>query len=309
MTVDLSVTIAGVRFSNPVLCAAGPLGHGREFAQVVDLQAFGGFVTKSITLEPRAGNPRPDLVEVDGGFLNSVGLRNPGLAAFLTKDLPFLRALGIPIVASIAAHSTAEFCELARWLEEAEGIAALELNVSCPNVANGLVFGTDPDLLRELVRAVRAMVRRPLFVKLTPNVTDIVAVARAAAQAGADALCLINTLLGMAIDVRTRRPKLGGITGGLSGPAIRPVAVRMVFEVSRSVPIPLIGMGGIETAEHAAEFFLAGASAVAVGSATLKNPRVAQEIVEGLRDYLLAQGMGSIGELVGALELPHAACP
>jgi dihydroorotate dehydrogenase (NAD+) catalytic subunit len=309
MTVDLSVEIAGVRFANPVLCAAGPLGHGREFAQVVDLRAFGGFVTKSITLDPREGNPRPELVEVDGGFLNSVGLRNPGLAAFLTKDLPFLRTLGIPIIASLAGHSIAEFRELATWIGEAEGVAALELNVSCPNVERGLVFGTDPELLRALVRTVRAVVHRPLFVKLTPNVTDIVPVARAAVGAGADALSLVNTLLGMAIDVRTRRPKLGGITGGLSGPAIRPVAVRMVFEVYRAVSVPLIGIGGIETAEHAAEFFLAGASAVAVASATLKNPGVAREIVEGLRAYLLSQGMRSIRELVGALELSHAASP
>lgn len=307
MNLDLSVTLAGIHFPNPVLCAAGPLGHGREVAAVYDLRAFGGFVTKSITLQPRAGNPRPDVVEVEGGFLNSVGLRNPGLAAFLTKDLPFLRTLGIPILASIAGESPEEFRTLAEWLDEAEGIAAIELNTSCPNVAGGLEFGTDPRRLHDLVRTLRRATSRPLFVKLPPLVEGIPALSRAAAEAGADGLSLVNTLPAMAIDVRTRRPRLGGITGGLSGPALRPVAVRAVFEAARAVSLPIIGMGGIQTAEHAVEFFLAGASAVAIGSVNLINPRAVQEIVEGLGDYLRSQGLRSIRELVGAVEVPDAA--
>lgn len=304
---DLSVQLAGLRLKNPVLCASGPLGHGREVAQVYDLAAFGAFVTKSITLEPREGNPRPHLAETDGGWLNSVGLRNPGLAAFLAKDLPFLRTLGIPIVASVAGHSVDEFCTLARWLDEAEGVAALELNVSCPNVADGLLFGSDPDRTRTLVAAVRRVTKLPLFVKLAPHVLDPVGSARAAVEAGADVLTVTNTLPGMAVDVHTRRPKLGGVTGGLSGPAIRPVAVRMVWEISRAVPVPVVGVGGVATWEHAVEFLLAGARAVAVGSALLKDPGTHVKVVAGLQAYLRQHGFPSVAALVGALERsePH----
>ena len=305
--VDLSVELAGLRLKNPVLCASGPLGHGREVAQAYDLSAFGAFVTKSITLEPREGNPRPHLVETDGGWLNSVGLRNPGLAAFLTKDLPFLRTLGIPIVASVAGHSVDEFCTLARWLDEADGVAAVELNVSCPNVADGLLFGADPGRTRTLVAAVRGVTQRPLFVKLAPHVLDPVAAARAAVEAGADALVVTNTVPAMAVDVRTRRPKLGGVTGGLSGPAIRPVAVRMVWEISRALPVPVVGVGGICTWEHAVEFFLAGARAVGIASALLQDPQAHVKVVQGLRDYLAAQGFASVASLVGRLELPEPA--
>lgn len=302
--VDLSVELAGLRLKNPVLCASGPLGHGREVAQAYDLSAFGAFVTKSITLEPREGNPRPHLVETDGGWLNSVGLRNPGLAAFLTKDLPFLRTLGIPIVASVAGHSLDEFCTLARWLDESDGVAAVELNVSCPNVADGLLFGADPERTRTLVAAVRRVTRRPLFVKLAPHVLDPVAAARAAVEAGADALVVTNTVPAMAIDIYTRRPKLGGLTGGLSGPAVRPVAVRMVWEISRVLPVPVVGVGGICTWEHAVEFFLAGARAVGMASALLQDPQAHVKVVQGLRDYLTAQGFASVASLVGRLELP-----
>jgi dihydroorotate dehydrogenase (NAD+) catalytic subunit len=298
---DLRVDLCGISFPNPVLSASGPLGHGREVAQVYPLAAFGGFVTKSITLEPREGNPRPHWVETDAGWLNSVGLRNPGLAGFLTKELPFLRTLGIPIVASFAGHAVEEYRSLAEWLSDAAGVAALELNASCPNVADGMMFGTDPLRMGELVREVRKTAKLPLIVKLSPNVTDIVAIARAAADEGADALTLINTLQGLSIDVRTRRPRLGAGTGGLSGPAIRPVAVRMVWEVSRRVRVPIIGCGGIATAEHAAEFILAGASLVAVGSAGLSDAGVIPRVVAELRDLLRDQGAASIRDLVGAL--------
>jgi len=299
---DLRVEMCGISFPHPVLSASGPLGHGREVAQVYDLASFGGFVTKSITLEARDGNPRPHWVETDAGWINSVGLRNPGLAGFLTKELPFLRTLGIPIIASIAGHSTEEYVSLAEWLSDADGVAAIEVNASCPNVADGMTFSTDPLPMGALVRAVRAAARRPLFVKLSPNVTDVVAIARAAAGEGADALTLINTLQGLAIDARTRRPRLGGGTGGLSGPAIRPVAVRMVWDVSRQVRLPIIGCGGIATAEHAAEFFLAGATLVAVGSAGLSDSGVIPRVADGLRTLLRELGMRSIRDLVGALE-------
>ncbi len=299
-TPDLSVELAGLRLRNPVLCASGPLGHGREVAQVYDLAAFGAFVTKSITLEPRQGNPSPHVVETDGGWLNSVGLRNPGLAAFLAKDLPFLRTLGIPIVASVAGHSVDEFCALARWLDQAQGVAALELNVSCPNVEDGLVFGTDPGRLGALVAAVRQATRLPLFVKLAPNVPDPVLVARAAVRAGADVLTVANTLPAMAIDVHTWRPKLGAGTGGLSGPAVRPVAVRMVWELSRAVPVPVVGVGGVADWEHAVEYLLAGASAVGVASSLLRDPQAHVRVVEGLRGYLRERGIPSVRLLVGA---------
>lgn len=308
-SVDLSVELAGLRLKNPVLCAAGPLGHGREVAQVYDLAAFGAFVTKSITLEPREGNPRPHAVAVEAGWLNSVGLRNPGLAAFLAKDLPFLRTLGVPVVASVAGHSVEEFCTLARWLSEADGVAALELNVSCPNVADGLLFGSHPDRTRQLVARVREVTTLPLFVKLAPDLLDPVGAAKAAVDAGADALTVTNTLPAMAVDVHSRRPKLGGVTGGLSGPAIRPVAVRLVWEVARSVPVPVVGVGGISTWEHAVEFFLVGARAVAVGSALLENSRVHVDVLEGLRGYLRAAGLRSVSALVGAVELPAQGCP
>jgi dihydroorotate dehydrogenase (NAD+) catalytic subunit len=300
---DLSVELAGLRLRNPVVCASGPQGHGREVAQVCDLRAFGAFVTKSITLEPREGNPPPQVVETDGGWLNSVGLRNPGLAAFLTKDLPFLRTLGVPVVASVAGHSVEEFCTVVRWLDEAEGVAAVELNVSCPNVADGLLFGSDPERTRQLVGLVRRLTRLPLFVKLAPNLLDPVSCARAAVDAGADALTVTNTLPAMAVDVHTRRPKLGGLTGGLSGPAIRPVAVRMVWEVSRAVPVPVVGVGGVATWEHAVEFLLAGARAVGIGSALLRDPQAHVKVVEGIRTYLKANGLPSVASLVGALQL------
>ncbi|MCS7235439.1 MAG: dihydroorotate dehydrogenase [Armatimonadota bacterium] len=300
---DLSVEIAGLRLQNPVVCASGPLGHGREVAQVYDLRAFGAFVTKSITLEPREGNPPPQVVEVDGGWLNSIGLRNPGLAAFLSKDLPFLRTLGIPVVASVAGHSVEEFCTVVRWLDEAEGVAAVELNVSCPNVADGLLFGQDPARTYSLVSAARRVTRLPLLVKLAPNLLDPVSCARAAVEAGADALTVTNTLPAMAVDVHTRRPKLGGITGGLSGPAIRPVAVRLVWEICRAVPVPVVGVGGVATWEHAVEFLLVGARAVGIGSALLNDPQAHVKVTEGLRAYLRDHGLASVASLVGALRL------
>ncbi|HEV8340129.1 MAG TPA: dihydroorotate dehydrogenase [bacterium] len=298
----LAVMLAGVVFPTPVLAAPGTLGFGREVRGTVDLRAFGGFITKSLTAEPRGGHARPQIVEVAGGWLNAVGLANPGLTAFLTRDLPYLRTLSIPIVVSLAGASVEEFRLMAQVLDEEDGIAAIEVNVSCPNVAEGMLFGTDPALTAELVRALRGATGRPLFVKLTPNVTSIAAIARAAVDAGADALCCINTLAGLAIDPESWRPRLGGGMGGLSGPAIRPVAVRMVWEVARAVPVPVIGAGGVGNAADALEFFLAGARAVAVASAVISDPAAAERITEGLSAYLSAHGIADINDIVGKVE-------
>jgi dihydroorotate dehydrogenase (NAD+) catalytic subunit len=300
----LQVTLAGITFPTPILAAPGPLEFGRQVQAVYDLRAFGGIVTKSVSLEPRPGYPEPTVVETAAGWLNAVGLRNPGLAAFVARDLPFLRTLGRPVIVSIVGHTVGEFAEIAAVLDAEEGVAALEVNVSCPNVADGLWFGTDPRRTFALVAAVRRATRRPLFVKLSPNVTDIVAIARAAAAGGADGLSLINTLQGLAVDARTRRPRLAAGLGGLSGPAIKPVALRMVWEVAQRVRLPIIGMGGIQSAEDAVEFLLCGAHAVAVASGLLANPRAAEELTEGLARFLAAQGVGDVADLVGRLEVP-----
>jgi dihydroorotate dehydrogenase (NAD+) catalytic subunit len=300
---SLAVEVAGIRFPNPVLSAPGPLGFGREAQSIVNLRAFGGFITKTVTVEPRAGNPVPHMAQIEAGWLNSLGLPNDGVAAFLTRDLPFLRTLGIPIIVSIAGHSIEEFGTLVELVGREDGVDGIELNLSCPNVADGLVFGTDPVLTGALVAHVRALTSRPIIAKLSPNVTDIVAIAHSAHQGGADALTLINTLTGLAIDVETRRPRLGAVTGGLSGPAIRPVAVRMVREVFRAVKLPIIGAGGVGSAADALEFIIAGAHAVAVASAVIDRPTVAEEIRTGLQDYLRRHNLRSIGEVVGTLRM------
>ncbi len=298
----LEVTLAGITFPTPVLAAPGPLEFGRQVQAVYDLRAFGGLITKSVTLEPREGNPAPHTVPSAGGWVNSVGLRNPGVAGFIARDLPFLRTLGRPILVSIAGGRITEYAELAEVLSEEVGIAGLEVNISCPNTGDDLEFGTDPARTGSLVAAVRARTRLPLFVKLSPNVTDITVIADAAAESGADGLSLVNTLAALTVDMRTRRGRLGTGIGGLSGPAIKPVALRMVWEVAQRVRLPIIGMGGIATAEDAVEFLLCGAHAVAIAAACIDNPRVAEEITEGLRSHLAAEGIARVSELTGALE-------
>jgi dihydroorotate dehydrogenase (NAD+) catalytic subunit len=297
----LAVEIAGLKLQNPVLTASGTFGFGAEYAPFVELDRLGALVVKSLTLSPRAGNPPPRLVETPAGVLNSIGLQNPGVEVFLEEHLPFLRRLKTPLIVSIAGEEPEEYAALAARLAGVPGIAALEVNISCPNVKRGgLQFGADPRAAAEVTRAVKKQCRLPVIVKLTPNVTSIAAVAEAAAAAGADALSLINTLSGMAIDIERRRPVLGNVVGGLSGPAVRPVAVRAVWEVYRAVKVPLIGMGGIFCAADALEFILAGARAVAVGTASFVNPRAALEVLAGIERYLKAHGIEDINELVGA---------
>lgn len=298
---DLSVAIAGVRLQNPVMSASGTFGYGLEFAPYLDLSRVGAIVTKAVTLRPRDGNPPPRIRETPAGVLNAIGLQNPGVQVFLEEKLPALRGYGVPVIVNISGSTAEETAELARILT-VDGIAALEVNVSCPNVENeGMRFGTDCNLTAELTAAVVGATSLPVIVKLSPNVTDIVSIARAAQEAGAHALSLINTLLGMSIDVERRRPHLGNITGGLSGPAIRPVAVRMVWQVAQAVDVPVIGMGGIMSARDALEFILAGATAVAVGSANLVEPTSIQRVIDGLGEYCGAHGIERITDLVGAL--------
>ncbi|MCL4517064.1 MAG: dihydroorotate dehydrogenase [Firmicutes bacterium] len=303
---SLEVMLAGIRLKNPVLVASGTFGYGREYAGWYDLNRLGGIMVKGTTLHPRQGNPSPRLVETPSGILNAVGLQNPGVDALIDGHLPFLRRFELAVIANIAGESVEEYAEVAAKLDREEGVSALEVNISCPNVrGGGLAFGTDPATAAEVIRAVKRHTRLPVIAKLSPNVTDIVAIARSVEEAGADAISLINTLVGMAIDIRARKPILGNIMGGLSGPAVRPVAVRMVWQVAQAVKVPVIGMGGIMTAEDALEFIMAGATAVAVGTANLVNPRAALEVIDGLGAFMNEQGIGDITELIGAALPEH----
>jgi dihydroorotate dehydrogenase (NAD+) catalytic subunit len=304
--VDLSVDLAGIRMSNPVMTASGTSGYGPEYGELVDLRRLGAFVTKAISPEPRKGNPPERIVETPAGMLNAIGLANVGLERFVSENIPYLRGLGIPIIVNVVGHSVDDYLTVCRRLDAIECIAGLELNVSCPNVADGLEFGTDPVRLARLVRTVRAEVRRAkLIVKLSPNVTDIAETAAAAVEAGADALSLINTLRGMAINVESWKPMLANRTGGLSGSAVKPVALYMVHrvytEVARRAGVPIIGMGGIANWRDAVEFLLAGATAVAVGTVLFVDPTTPLHICAGLTEYLKGRGLKSVRELIGKL--------
>jgi dihydroorotate dehydrogenase (NAD+) catalytic subunit len=302
--VDLSIDFAGLSLRNPVLLASGTCNYGRELQALTDLSALGGIVTKTITPQPRGGNRPQRIVETSAGMLNSIGLQNPGLDDFIADKWPFLRELDTPIVVNIAGHTIEEFGEMAARLEEVDGIAALEINISCPNVkAGGENFASNPAASAAVIKGVRSATRRPVIAKLSPNVTDIADIARAAEAAGADAVSLINTLVGMAIDIDKRRPLLGNITGGLSGPAIKPVALAMVWKVSQAVQVPVMGLGGISSARDALEFIVAGASAVQVGTASFVNPNAGVEIVEEIRNYCVERGIEHIGDLVGTLQV------
>lgn len=304
MSVDLSVRIGSLELPNPVLLASGCCGYGDELSRFVDLSDIGGLMVKGTTLEPREGNPPPRIAETPSGMLNSIGLQNPGVDRVVSEKLPWLGAFGVPVIVNVSGSTHDDYVECARRLAEADHCHAIELNVSCPNVkAGGIQFGVEPRALEGLTRAVREVFDRPLIVKLTPNVTDIAELARAAVGGGADALSAINTLVGMSIDLATRRPTLHRTVGGLSGPAIRPVAVRCTWQVARAVSVPIIGMGGIASAEDALEFLLAGASAVAVGTANLIDPGVHRAVREGIEAYCENLGAGSVAEIVGSVRL------
>ena len=302
---DLRVTIGGLVFKNPVLTASGTFGYGKEFAPYVNLHQLGGVVVKGISLEPRRGNPPPRIVETASGMLNAIGLENVGLDRFITEKMPYLRGIGTRVIVNILGDSLEEYQTLGQRLSEVEGISALEVNISCPNVKKGgVAFGTDPAMAEAVTRAVCAHSSLPVIVKLSPNVNDIAQIARGVEAGGAQAISLINTLLGMAIDVKSRRPRLANIVGGLSGPAIKPIALRMVWQVAQAVNIPVIGIGGITTTEDALEFLLAGATAIEVGTANFINPRASQDIVEGLARYVMDNRLDGISEVIGGLILP-----
>jgi len=301
---DLSVELAGIRLKNPVMSASGTFGYAREFHRLIDLNRLGAVVVKGLSLEPTPGNPPPRIVETPCGMLNAIGLENVGLDAFRKEKLPFLETLKVPVIANIYGRQPAEYAELAAGVDAIDAVSAIEVNISCPNVkAGGLAFGVDPDTAREVVAAVRNKTRKVLIVKLSPNVTDITLIARQAADAGADALSLINTLTGMVVDVDRRRPVLANVTGGLSGPAIRPVAVRMVWQVARTSSLPIIGIGGIMNARDALEFIIAGATAVQVGTANFVDPAATVSIIDGLEEYLTTHGIARITDLIGSLEV------
>ncbi|WP_319239725.1 dihydroorotate dehydrogenase [uncultured Propionivibrio sp.] len=303
-TVNMNVRVAGLDLRNPVMTASGTFGYGEEFSEYVDLTRLGAYITKGLCLHPRTGNPTPRIVETPGGMLNAIGLQNVGIDAFIEKKLPFIRSVDTPCIVNFFGETPEEYAEMAARLDALPEVAALEMNISCPNVRQGgIIFGTDPDCAGSIVKACRAATKKPLFVKLSPNVTDIVAMAKACEDAGADALSLINTLIGMAIDLNKRKPILANVTGGLSGPAVKPVALRMVWLVAKSVKVPVIGIGGIMNATDALEFLLAGASAIQVGTASFINPGAAQKIVEDMEDWMLAQGETDIRNLIGALKV------
>ncbi len=301
---SLAVNIAGIHLKNPVMPASGTFGYGEEYAPYLDLERIGAIVTKGLSLRPKAGNPTPRIAETISGMLNAIGLQNVGIDDFIKFKLPFLREVNTPVIVNFFGNTLDEYGEVAARLADLPEVAGLELNISCPNVKQGgIVFGTDPKAAAEVVSLVRSRSQKPLIVKLTPNVTDITVIARAVEEAGADALCCINTITGMAVDIKTRKARLANRTGGLSGPAIRPIAVRMVHQVVQAVKIPVIGVGGIVRAADALEFLIVGAKAVQVGTANFVDPAAMLGIVEGIEQFCIEEGIGDIGELIGSLQL------
>ena len=301
---DMAVELAGLRLRNPVMPASGTFGYGEEYAPFFDLESIGAIVTKGLSLRPKAGNPTPRIAETTSGMLNAIGLQNVGIDAFAEHKVPFYRQVNTPVIANFFGNTLEEYEEVAGRLNDIPEVAAAELNISCPNVKQGgIVFGTDPKSAAEAVERVRAAFKRTLIVKLTPNVTDITIVARAVEEAGADVLCCINTITGMSIDIRSRKPRIANRTGGLSGPAIRPIAVRMVHQVVQSVSLPVIGVGGIMEAADALEFLIAGARAVQGGTSNFIDPACLPKIVEGVEQFCIEEGVADINQLIGSLQV------
>jgi len=300
---DLRVNIAGVALKNPVITASGTFNSGKEYAQFFDLNKLGGITVKGVSHEPWAGNPPPRTTETYAGMLNAVGLQNPGASSFIKEDLPFLRQLDTKVIVNLCGKTVEDYIAVAEDFAGVEGVHLFELNISCPNIkAGGMAMGTDPKMTESITREIKKRTNVPLVVKLSPNVTDIAAIAKAAEQGGADGISLINTLLGMQIDIKKRRPVLGNKMGGLSGPAIKPVAVRMVYQVAKAVNLPVIGMGGIATGEDAIEFIMAGATAVAVGMANFANPLATMEIINGIEKFMCENGINNLSEIRGCIE-------
>jgi dihydroorotate dehydrogenase (NAD+) catalytic subunit len=299
---DISVKLGSLTLKNPVMTASGTFGYGKEFDEVIDLNQLGAIVVKGISIKPMVGNPPPRVVETPSGMLNAIGLANIGIEGFLKDKLPWLNTLNTEVIVNIYGHSINEYGELASAFKGVKGVSALEVNISCPNVdKGGLVFGKDPEVSARVTETVVKNTDKPVIVKLTPNVSDITVLAKAVEQAGAHALSVINTLTGMAVDINTRRPRLGNVSGGLSGPAIKPVALFMVYQTAKAVRIPVIGIGGILNTTDALEFMIAGASAVQVGTANFINPRATIEIIEGIRDYCLKNNIEQVSDITGSL--------
>ena len=310
MSVDLSVSIGGLTLANPFIAASGCFGYGVEYAEVVDLATLGAVAVKGLFLDEREGHPPERIVETPSGMLNAIGLQGIGVRRFVAEKLPPLRERGAVVIVNICGSTIQEYAEIARILDDAAGVAAIELNISCPNIKKGgMLFGSSLRGTHDVVAAVRRVTRRPLVPKLTPNVADVASFAAAARDAGADAVSLVNTFLAMAIDVETRRPRLSNVVGGLSGPAIRPIAVRMVHECRQAVSLPLIGMGGIMTAEDALEFLIAGATAVQVGTANFVDPFIWEKLTAGLTGYLQRHGLAGVTEVIGSLDLSTPRAP
>lgn len=301
---DLSVTIAGIELANPVLGASGTFGYGLEFAELIDLNRIGGFCTKGLSIEPMLGAPSPRILETHGGMLNAIGLQNIGVHEFIAEKLPKLRQYKTRVIANVFGYSPEQYAEVVRILEPHDGIAGYELNISCPNVSKGgIEIGSDPKASSELTKLIKATTKRPVIVKLSPNVTDVREVALAVQDAGADAISLINTIVGMSVDIYRREPRIANVTAGLSGPAIKPVALRMVYQVACAVRIPVIGIGGIASVEDALEFLIAGASAIQIGTANYYDPLVTMKVIDGLAEYCRKSGFDSITEVIGSIKV------
>jgi dihydroorotate dehydrogenase (NAD+) catalytic subunit len=301
---NMRVNIGGIEISNPVMTASGTFGYAKEYESLVDLNRIGAIIVKGLSLEPSKGNPPQRIVETPCGMLNAIGLENVGLTAFIEEKTPFLKKLETPVFVNIYGKNIAEYAELASRLEDIDVVSGIEVNISCPNVkSGGMAFGAYPKSTAEVVKAIRKQTSRPLMVKLSPNVTDITEIAKAAEGEGTDSISLINTLTGMAIDIETRRPKLANITGGLSGPAIKPVALRMVWQVVQTVNVPVIGIGGIMTAKDALEFLIVGATAIQVGTANFINPHVTIDIIDGIEAFLMQRNITDITDIIGTLDI------